>query len=581
MQIPKQKLSELFNEALKKAFSPLPEAALGIPLEIARSTQEKFGHYQFNSAMRLAKPLGLAPRAIAEAIVKHIEKKNIIESLEIAGPGFINITLSPEYLSTLVDSISEAYLLVQPKLNQKIIVDFSGPNIAKELHVGHLRSTIIGDSLARLFEFQGYEVLRLNHIGDWGTQFGMLIAYIKECEPKAFQDPTGYTLEDLMGWYKASKAKFDADPEFKIRAQQEVGLLQGGDEATLKAWKAIVDISKSSYQEIYRLLDVLIEDRGESFYNPHLKPLVEELKMKGIAVESEGAFCIFLDGFTNREGEPLPLIIQKKDGSFNYATTDLAAIRHRILEEKADRIIYVTDAGQSSHFKMIVQAAIKAGWLDPAKVRVDHVPFGLVLGPDGKKFKTRSGDTEKLIDLIKNAVSKAHSIIEERQPEMGEEDKKALAESLGIACIKYADLSCHRTGDYTFSYDRMLRFEGNTASYLLYSFVRMQGIKRKIGSKADALINESHAHLQHPSEIALGLHLAAFFETLSQVAEDLLPNQLTEYLFELAEKFNAFFRDCRVEGSDEEGSRLILVKASERILQKGLHILGINTVDKM
>lgn len=580
MDTPKEALAHLFSKALHAAFAPLPKEAQDIPLEISKSTQEKFGHYQFNSAMRLAKPLGKPPRVIAEAIVNNLEKDHVIASVEIAGPGFINVTLTTAYLSSMVEAVSKNGPNPKQKQNEKIIVDFSSPNIAKELHVGHLRSTIIGDCLARLFEFQGYEVKRLNHMGDWGTQFGMLIAYIKEHAPDAFTGQKECLLSDLMNWYKAAKAKFDADPEFKMRSQAEVGKLQGGDPASLETWKAIVEISKRSYKEIYRLLDVRIEDRPESFYNPFLNDVVEELQKKGMVTESEGALCIFLDGFTGRDGEPLPLIVKKSDGAYNYATTDLAAIRHRLQEEKADRIIYVTDAGQASHFKMIFQAAVKAGWLDK-KVRVDHVPFGLVLGLDGKKFKTRSGETEKLIDLILNAVAKAYEIIEERQRDMSEPEKKALATSLGVSCIKYADLSCHRTGDYTFSYDRMLKFEGNTASYLLYSFVRIQGIKRKIGEKADTILKTSKADIRHPSEVALGLHIARFNETLSQMAEDLLPNQLTEYLFELAEKFNAFFRDCRVEGSSEEASRLILVDASEKVLQAGLDILGIKTVDRM
>lgn len=580
MDSPKAKLLELFSDGLKKAY-PQSQEGEAIPLEITRSTQDKFGHYQFNSAMRLGKVLGSQPRAIAEAIASAVDKGDIIESLSVAGPGFINITLTPKYLSTYANVISNADFLKSKKRGEKIIIDFSSPNIAKELHVGHLRSTIIGDSLARVFEFLGYDVLRLNHVGDWGTQFGMLIAYMKECAPEAFLDPSGYALEDLMAWYKASKAKFDADPEFKARAQKEVGQLQGGDPASLKAWAAIVAISRSSYQEIYRILDIRIEDRGESFYNPFLKSVVDELKGKGIVKESDGALCIFLDGFTNREGEPLPLIIQKSDGGYNYATTDLAAIRHRIMDEKADRIIYVTDAGQAGHFKMVFQAAEEAGWLDRKNTRVDHVPFGLVLGQDGKKFKTRSGDTERLMDLIDNAIEKARSIVDERQPEMSAEDKKGLASVLGISCIKYADLSSHRVSDYTFSYDRMLRFEGNTASYLLYSYVRMLGIKRKIGDRVQAVIKESQAELKEPSEIALGLHLAQFNEVLTQVSDDLLPNHLTEYLFELAEKFNAFFRDCRVEGTNEEGSRLVLLEASRKVLETGLHLLGIKTVEKM
>lgn len=583
MHTPKEELLNRFSSSLLRSFQPLPKEAESVPLEITKSTQDKFGHYQFNSAMRLSKPVAEPPRAIAEKISGNVECGSVIEKMEIAGPGFINITLSSSYLSSFVDVIARDVKagIEKPAPSQRIVIDFSSPNIAKELHVGHLRSTIIGDCLARLFEFLGHDVLRLNHIGDWGTQFGMLIAYMKDTVPEAFQNPEGYSLEDLMGWYKKAKARFDEDEAFKTTSQKEVGRLQGGDLSSLKAWQAICNISKQSYLEIYRLLGIRIEDRGESFYNPFLKDVVEKLTQKGLVSESDGALCIFMKGFTNREGEPLPLIIQKTDGGYNYATTDLAAIRHRIEVERAERIIYVTDAGQSGHFKMIFQAAEEAGWLDPKKTRVDHVPFGLVLGPDGKKFKTRSGETERLIDLITTAIEKAYLIVSERQPEMTEEEKRSLAQKLGVSAIKYADLSCHRTGDYTFSYDRMLRFEGNTASYLLYSFVRIQGIKKKVGKDTEEILRGGKSALKHPSELALGLHLAQFGEVLDQMASDLLPNQLTEYLYQLAEKFNAFFRDCRVEGSPEESERLILVVATERVLKAGLKILGIDTVEKM
>jgi len=574
-----KQLGLLFKEGAAKAYPELPP----FDPEIVPSTQEKFGHYQFNSAMKLSKLAKENPRQIAEKIVSHMEKNPLVEKLEIAGPGFINITLNPHALSQQVDTLLRDPKLGidRPNVPQKIIVDFSSPNTAKEMHVGHLRSTIIGDALARLFEFQGHDVLRLNHIGDWGTAFGMLIAYMKEQAAQVLSGEENTDLTHLVAWYKASKHRFDSDPEFKKKAQREVVLLQGGDPEALKAWKIICHISSQAYQEIYNLLDVEIIERGESFYNPFLADVVRDLEAKGLVTISDGAKCIFLEGFLNRDGEPLPLMVQKSDGGYNYDTTDMAAIRQRIEVEKGDRLIYVTDAGQSTHFQMVFKAAEKAGYLDPAKVRVDHVPFGLVLGNDGKKFRTRSGDTEKLIDLIYTAIDEAKKILRDRDPDRDPLEIDALAESIGIGAIKYADLSCNRTGDYMFSYDRMLRFEGNTAPYLMYAYVRVAGIKRKVGLPIDQVLKNATIQLQHPAEIALGVHLLQFNETLDAVSRELLPNRLTDYLYTLAEKFNIFFRDCRVEGSSEQNSRLLLSEASARVLYQGLTILGLHPVDRM
>jgi arginyl-tRNA synthetase len=329
------------------------------------------------------------------------------------------------------------------------------------------------------------------------------------------------------------------------------------------------------------LLDVQITERGESFYNPFLKEIVAEFEEKRLVSISDGAKCVYLEGFKNREGEPLPLMIQKSDGGYNYDTTDLAAIRHRIFVEKADRIIYLTDVGQSLHFQMIFAAAEKIGWLDPKKTEVNHVGFGLVLGADGKKFKTRSGETEKLIDLLVEAVDRARSMVQERLPQGSKEEIEHLARTLGIGAVKYSDLSCHRTKDYTFSYEKMLRFEGNTAVFLLYAYVRINGIKRKTQADIDKVRKEHRIAVQHPSEIILGVHLRRFGEVLEVMARDLLPNRLTDYLYELAEKFNAFFRDCRVEGTPEEGSRLLLCELTAKILKQGLNLLGLQTVDRM
>lgn len=574
-------LQELFYQSFKNNFNDI-EIEKNL-IEITPSTQEKFGDYQCNSAMKLTKLLKLPPRQIAEQLIDLLPKNALITLTEIAGPGFINITIDKNFISSEVQNIlKDSHLGIElPERKERIVVDFSSPNIAKELHVGHLRSTIIGDCLANLFEFLGHDVLRLNHIGDWGTAFGMLIAYLKEQEPEVLNGNKKTDLSTLVKWYKLSKEKFDSDPDFKKRSQEEVSILQNGDPKALFAWKIICEISSDAYREIYQLLDINIIDRGESFYNPFLQEVLKDFEEKGLITISDGAKCLFLEGFQNREGEALPLILQKSDGGYNYATTDMAAMKHRIQIEKADRIIILTDAGQATHFEMILKGAQKVGYFDANKIRFNHVPFGLVLSPNGKKFKTRSGETERLIDLLLTAIEKAEEILKERSPEMEERERKSLAKILGINAIKYADLSCNRTSDYTFSYERMLRFDGNTAAYLMYSYVRIESIKKRLNSDIENLLNENSISLSHSSEIALGLHLLRFSESLDLVAQDLLPNRLTDYLYVLAEKFNAFFRDCHVEGTPEQNSRLLLCEATGRILKKGLEILGVKTINRM
>jgi arginyl-tRNA synthetase len=574
--------------ALQKALSRAIERAFGSQIDatadVAVCSQEQFGHYQCNSPLRLSKQLKLNPRQVAQKIIDALdpEAASALSKVEIAGPGFINLTLASQYLSRQLQAMLVDPVLGVPRpKRQKVIVEFSSPNVAKELHVGHIRSTIIGDCLARLFEFLGHDVLRLNHIGDWGTQFGMLIAYMKMRAPRVLGGTEPIDLHGLLVHYKAAKRLFDEDSEFKKTAQLEVVKLQSGDENALKTWKMICDISRRGFQEIYDLLGVHIIERGESFYNPFLKEVVDELTKKGLVTLSNGAKCIFLEGFKNREGDPLPLMIQKSDGGYNYDTTDMAALRYRIDHDRADRIIIVTDIGQSLHFQMVFAAAEKAGWLDRSKTEVDHVGFGLVLGADGKKFKTRSGDTEKLIDLITEAIDHARAVIQERSPDLSPQELSSLAKVIGVGAIKYADLSSHRTKDYTFSYERMLRFEGNTAVFLLYAYVRICGIKRKTGADIQELLATQSLNLAHPSEISLGVHLRRFGEVLESVAKDLLPNRLADYLYELAEKFNIFFRDCRVEGSPEEASRLLLCEIAARVLKQGLFILGLETVERM
>ncbi|CCB90080.1 arginine--tRNA ligase [Simkania negevensis] len=579
--------TELQNQATKilKQCFPDEDISSCLPADITPSTQDKFGHYQCNSAMKLGKILKTNPRNVALQILEKWEglKDGMIDSFEIAGPGFINITLTDTFLSKeLTAVIADERLGVPPlKEKKKIIVEFSSPNVAKELHVGHLRSTVIGDALARLFEFLGHDVLRLNHIGDWGTQFGMLITYLKEQHAGVLSNDEKADLPSLMNWYRESKKCFDADPEFKKRAQLQVVELQSGEPAALAAWEKICEISRLGFQEIYDFLDVKLVERGESFYNPKLSQVIKDYEAKGLIEVSDGAKCVFLEGFTAKDDKPLPMILQKSDGGYNYATTDAAAVHHRVTEEKADRIIYVVDAGQQLHFQMVFQGAAKAGYYDPAKVQLEHVAFGVVLGPDGKKFKTRSGETEKLIDLLQKAVDYAKKILQERLEDATPKEIEELAHTLGVDAVKYADLSCHRVKDYVFSYDRMLKFEGNTAAFLLYAYVRIQGIKRKVSKDVEAVVLTAPIVLKHPTEVALGLHLRRFGETLELMDRDLLPNRLSDYLYELAEKFHAFFRDCRVEGVPEENSRLVLCELTARILKTGLNILGLKTMPRM
>lgn len=562
---------------IKDVLADIFSQAAGDEVEITESTKEVFGHYQCNSALKIGKKLGVNPRDVANQITAKVTKTPLIEKLEIAGPGFINIYLSVPYLANELKEIlfDEKLGVPLPKKQETIICDFSSPNIAKAMHVGHLRSTIIGDSIARLFEFLGHNVKRLNHVGDFGTQFGMLISYIKEFAKDAFSGSSQPHLEDLMQWYKDAKKEFDLSPSFKKRAQEEVVKLQQGEESSVLIWKKICQISMKAFHEIYARLRVHLEERGESFYSPYLQEVVQDFEKKGLLSVDNGAKCVYLEGFTNKEGERLPLIIQKGDGGFNYATTDLAGFRYRVFHDKADRIVIVTDSGQSLHFKMVYEAACKVGYIDPEKTRFDHVPFGLVLAPDGKKFKTREGETERLSDLLDEAVLHAKNLLQDREIDNIDQ----AAEVLGIDSIKYADLCCNRIKDYTFSYERMLKFEGNTAAFILYAYVRIQSIKRRL--KDQAVDTSFPLSLDHPSEFALGLHLRRFGEVLYDMNEDLLPNRLAEYLFHLAEKFHAFFRDCHVEGTPEEKSRLILCSLTEKILRKGLYILGLETIEKM
>lgn len=576
-------LKKTFKIVIKAAYPDLKfEENL---IDVTYATQKNFGHYQLNSAMKMVKFCKTNPREIAKNIIDALQKspeyEAIFKKAEIAGPGFINLHLKDSYLEKKLDGVFPRVKFPSVGGGGKVVVDFSSPNIAKEMHVGHLRSTIIGDCLAHILEACGYDVLRLNHVGDWGTAFGMLIAYMKGNIPD--KQEKGASLQELVQWYKKSKEKFDSDLKFKKEAQLEVVALQRGDEDSLKRWTEICAISRRAYKEIYDLLDIDLIERGESFYNPMLSDVVQDFENKELVTISGGAKCVYLDGYINREGEPLPFMIQKSDGGYNYASTDIAALRHRVDIEKADRIIYVTDCGQATHFSMLFEATKKAEYWTKESLRLDHVPFGLVLGEDGKKFRTRSGEVEKLQDLLDCAIEKAKTLLDDREEvkAMSIDEREELAKALGINSVKYADLSCNRISDYKFSYERMLRFEGNTAPFLMYAYVRIQGIKRKIEALEVEKLDLSSVVITHDSERDLIIKMLRFDDAILSVVDDLYPSRLCEYLYELAETFHAFFRDCRVVGVKEQSSRLVLCEACGNILESGLQLLGLKVVSKM
>ena len=574
-----------FDKALVAAFG---DELSGTDPIIVPASNPRFGDYQSNVAMSLTKRLKQAPRNIAQQIIDRLDVADICQTPEIAGPGFINLTLKPAYLEGQLQGMqTDDRLGIAPVENpQKVAIDFSSPNIAKEMHVGHLRSTIIGDSIARVLEFQGHDVLRLNHVGDWGTQFGMLITYLTEAYPDALTTADALDIGDLVAFYKKAKLRFDEDEAFKAASRDAVVKLQGGDEDTRKAWQLLCEQSRREFQKIYDGLDINLTERGESFYNPLLPQIVEVLDELGLLVEDEGAKCVFLEGYTNREGKPQPLIIQKSNGGYNYATTDLAALRYRIAEDGATRLIYIVDAGQGTHFAQVFQVAKRAGWI-PETVEAIHVPFGLVQGEDGKKLKTRAGETVRLQDLLDEAIVRARTDLEQRLEAEERTETEAfisrVAEVVGLSSVKYADLSQNRTSNYVFSYDKMLALQGNTAPYLLYAYVRVQGISRR-GEIDFANLGENvKIGLTEEAELTLAKHLLSLSEVLDTVAAELLPNRLCQYLFELSQKFNQFYEQCSVLKAEEpqRTSRLMLCDLSARTLKLGLSLLGIQVLERM
>ncbi|MGK7871806.1 MAG: arginine--tRNA ligase [Xenococcaceae cyanobacterium] len=580
-----EQLRTRFSEALVSAFGSY---LAGYDPLVVPASNPRFGDYQSNVALSLAKKLGKKPRAIAQQLVDHLKVTDFCHPPEIAGPGFINLTIKPAYLEAQLSTIqTDSRLGVeQAKHLQRIVIDFSSPNIAKEMHVGHLRSTIIGDCIARILEFRGHDVLRLNHVGDWGTQFGMLIAYLREAYPEALTTADALDLGDLVSLYRKAKQRFDEDEAFRETSRQEVVNLQAGAEDSSHAWELLCDQSRREFQVIYDLLEVKLTERGESFYNPLLSGVVEELEKQGLLEEDAGAKCVFLEGFTNKAGAPLPLIVQKSDGGYNYATTDLAALRYRIQQDGADRIIYVTDAGQSNHFAQVFQVARRAGLL-PENVEGVHVPFGLVQGEDGKKLQTRSGETVRLRELLDEAIARAYNqletILAEEGREETEEFKANVAKVVGIGAVKYADLSQNRTSNYIFSYDKMLTLQGNTAPYMLYAYVRVQGISRKGNIDFEHLGADAKILLEEETELVLAKHILQLSEVLKEVEQDLLPNRLCQYLFELSQKFNKFYDRCPVLQAEEpqRTSRLVLSDLTARTLKLGLSLLGIQVLERM
>jgi arginyl-tRNA synthetase len=584
-------LEEMINAAMKVVSGQEGCAALVRP-----ATDPKFGDYQVNGIMPLAKQIKINPRKLAEQVVKNLDVSAICEQPEVAGPGFINLRLKPDFVADRLSQISkgDANLGVEKTPRpQTIVVDFSSPNIAKQMHVGHLRSTIIGDCICRLLEFFGHKIIRQNHIGDWGTQFGMVLAYLKEQNRKVPLD-----VAQLEAIYKDAKQRFDADQKFATVATTSVVDLHSGVIQVRDDWKQIYDKSLAHCFEIYNLLGGIFKREdicGESFYKDMLGDVVEELKRKGLAKESEGAVCVFpLDstgspqaGFKDKEGKPLPVIIQKSDGAYLYATTDLAAIRYRVNQLKADRIIYVTDARQNLHFQMLFAVARMAGWA-PENVELVHVTFGSVLGENGKPLKTREGENVKLKELLDEAVERAKAIVEEKNPELPAEKKEEIAKAVGIGAVKYADYSNNRTSDYVFSFDKMLAMDGNTAPYMQYAYARIKSIGRKAQSRGIDTENElarlQRVNLAEPSELDLAKHLIRYGEAIEAAVADYRPNYLTGHLYELAQKFSAFYTDCPVldAGQDKRPTRLLLCYLTAKTIKHGLtDLLGIEVVEQM
>ena len=571
-------LSEKVSQALIAAGAPAD-----CEPQVRQSAKVQFGDYQANGVMAVAKKLGMPPRQLAEQVLTHLDLTGIASKTEIAGPGFINIFLEPAFLASHVDAAlkSDRLGVSQPKA-QTIVIDYSAPNVAKEMHVGHLRSTIIGDASVRTNEFLGHKVIRANHVGDWGTQFGMLIAYLE----KQQQENAGeMALADLEGFYREAKKHYDEDEAFAERARSYVVKLQGGDQYFLEMWRKLVDITMSQNQLTYNRLNVTLtrdDVMGESLYNPMLPGIVADLKAKGLAVESEGATVVFLDEYKNKEGEPMGVIIQKKDGGYLYTTTDIACAKYRYETLHADRVLYYIDSRQHQHLMQAWTIVRKAGYV-PDSVPLEHHMFGMMLGKDGKPFKTRAGGTVKLSDLLDEALERARRLVAEKNPDMPADELEKLANAVGIGAVKYADLSKNRTTDYIFDWDNMLAFEGNTAPYMQYAYTRVLSVFRKADIDESVLANAT-VSITEDREAQLAARLLQFEETLTVVARDGTPHVMCAYLYDLAGLFSGFYEHCPILSAESEAvrnSRLKLAQLTAKTLKLGLDTLGIETVERM
>ncbi|GLZ05966.1 arginine--tRNA ligase [Actinomadura sp. NBRC 104412] len=581
MPDPQLVLAARVQAALAAAFGP----SYADTDPVIRPSQ--FADLQANVALPLAKRLGRAPREVANEIVARLDVADVASGVEVSGPGFINLTLKDEWIAEQARRVLEEERLDVPPTEapQRVVVEYSSPNVAKEMHVGHLRTTIVGDAIARILEFLGHEVIRDNHIGDWGTPFGMLIEHLLDLgEEAAARDDS--SVSDLTAFYQAARRKFDSDEEFADRSRRRVVALQSGDPETLRLWNLLVDVSKRYFNSVYRRLRITLTDadiKGESFYNDMLGPITEELESRGIAVISDGALCVFPPGFKGRDGEPLPVILRKSDGGYNYSTTDLATVKYRVETERVNRMVYVVGAPQSLHFQMVFAVARMAGWL-PDEVSAEHAEIGNVLGTDRKILRTRAGGTVKLSELLDEAVERAGVEYDkiEREESLGEEERAAIVEAVGIGAVKYADLSTARDSEYVFDFDRMIAFRGNTGPYLQYAVARIRSIFRRGGLRPE----EAHGPivLGHEAERALALHLLGFGAVLEQAGATAEPHRLAGYIFDLASAYTAFYENCPVlKAPDEEtrASRLALAAATLRTLETGLGLLGVPTPERM
>lgn len=570
-------LSDKVSQALLSAGAPAASEA-----QVRQSAKVQFGDYQANGVMTVAKKLGMPPRQLAEKAVALLELEGIADKIEIAGPGFINIFLNRRWLAAQVEAaLASPRLNISPVAPQTLVVDYSAPNVAKEMHVGHLRSTIIGDASVRTLEFLGHNVIRANHVGDWGTQFGMLIAYLEKIQSSGEPD---MQLSSLEEFYRAAKKTYDEDAAFAERARGYVVKLQGGDDYCRRMWRKLVDITMAQNQKIYDRLNVTLTRKdvmGESLYNDMLPGIVADLKAKGLAVESEGATVVYLEEFRTKEGEPMGVIIQKKDGAYLYTTTDIACAKYRYETLKADRVLYYIDSRQHQHLMQAWAIVRKAGYV-PESVPLEHHMFGMMLGKDGKPFKTRAGGTIKLSDLLDEALERARRLIAGKNPDMTEEELETLAQVVGIGAVKYADLSKSRTTDYVFDWDYMLAFEGNTAPYMQYAYTRVASVFKRSGLDEGELtlpvvLNDDH-------EALLATRLLQFEEAVTTVARDGTPHVMCAYLYDLAGLFSVFYERCPILTADSQDilqSRLKLARLTARTLKQGLDLLGIQTVERM